>query len=137
MLTRKCWIYLITFDASCSELFLITSSTIDLLFSGNKRSGANWYLAYATWKTFLMPLPSFILHLLCSCKRKIKQKLIIWCHKNLKINSRWNNSYIHNNIVHKYIDLECKLMWPVFFYRVISIVIMPLSKQYAYIKCMK
>ena len=58
--------YLVTFDASRSEFFLVTASAVNLLFSRDKRLCADRCLAHAATKTFLVPLSSLVFHLLHS-----------------------------------------------------------------------
>lgn len=55
---------LITLDTSSSEFVLITSSTIDFLFTWYKALGTNWILADYTAEAFLVPLSCLVFHLL-------------------------------------------------------------------------
>lgn len=59
-------LYLVTFDATSSEFFLIASGTIDFLFPRDEAFGTNWCLANTTAEAWLMPLSCFVFHLLCA-----------------------------------------------------------------------
>jgi hypothetical protein len=58
---------LVALDASRCKFFLIAPSTINLLLPRNETLGSNRGLAYTARKTFLVPLPSLVLHFLRTC----------------------------------------------------------------------
>ena len=59
--------HLNTFDTFRSKLVLVALCAINLVFLGYKRFCSNWVRASATDKTFFVPLPGLILHLLHTC----------------------------------------------------------------------
>ena len=64
---QKNKVYLIALDTLCSEFIFVTLCAIDIMVFGNKRFGANRIMTSTTNKTFFMPLPCLIFHLLHSC----------------------------------------------------------------------
>lgn len=56
--------YLIALDAACGKLLLVAAGAVDLLLPGDEGLGANGRLADAATEAVLVPLPSFVFHLL-------------------------------------------------------------------------
>ena len=56
--------YFAALDALCGELVFVTFGAVDVVFLRDKGLGSNWVFARNTNKTFLMPLPGLVFHLL-------------------------------------------------------------------------
>lgn len=58
---------LVALDTTRGEFLLVTTSTVDVLLTGDEALGANGSLAFATLEALFMPLPVLVLHLFGSC----------------------------------------------------------------------
>lgn len=63
--------YLVTFNATSRELFLVTSSAVDILFPGYEAFGTYGRLAHNAAETFLVPLSGLVFHFLRSCAEDV------------------------------------------------------------------
>lgn len=62
--------HLVAFYTPGCKFLFVAASTVDLLLTRNETLGANWALAHATCKTFLVPLSRLVFHLLGAYTQK-------------------------------------------------------------------